>query len=633
MNDFRKLLFELQTKYLKEQEQLKLANKKSIENIVNTCHHYDINKKYTISFDDSLDDKFNNLRKEFNILINTFKSKSKDKETESQKVIFIPSQIKKKKVKIVTDETEDFVQVNYGISRKKQPKAFDIILNATEANENFVKSVKTWTDFESYNKNDTIQDIKYIDDAKVLIFALLLFDAELIELPKKFNDEDDYKRFKAKVNKVVAEYVGKIADLNIEKGTISYLLSIQNVKSLIRKRLCLEVDLWLWYKAFGLIILTENPNFNITFWEQNLNASNYVKMVELIATNKTLQSNLQENNNKFYSKIWHGLNDYVLKLNLNNGDQIGKRLAIEPKLVQLIITNDSSLPKEIKSELVEVSISDYVVAEVEESVDDSNSINLDIETERINNLVSNQTKEILQLKEEWYFNDSYKNYTESFILKTQENLDNLKNGSENITTADKKMNDLAQTEVKKYFEMFYKEFKGINELVFDKKLYDNLKSLFLKFNENQNFIVIAIYLPNFIEELMAKSKALFDEYINSWNKNKEKLELSEQYNTIVDCKKKNIKPRIIDKLGNIQNNWESNVKGYQNNENYISKIKEGTLRLSAIHSDLGIDMFIVASKLDQLNEELGEILKNLSNLKSFTKKFDKELEIIRVLQN
>ncbi|CAG8647341.1 16538_t:CDS:1, partial [Racocetra fulgida] len=402
-------------KYLDKLQHLETDIRNQVnEEIINTRTSYDVEEEYTISSDDLNDYEFKNLRHEYNNLIRTFKSKSKDKETDflfktfyqvfdvfqengylkprkycykfnifkdATKVSFIPNNVKIKKIKIGDDDDIDS-QINsiYGISRKEQPKSFDIIINAIEATDFFVNRVlvKSWKTLESYDESKTVKEIaelpdsnmnkivllltesnygniinSYLEIPKLLFFAQLLFDNGLV-FPIEITEES-YSKFKKNVNKALREWESKIAELNLEKSgctpeTIDFKIAKREAINKVRKRLNLAVDLWLWCKTFGLIILAGNPNFGIDFWEKNLNKSNYFKMYELLSNSNRLKQDLKQQNDNFCLIIYQGLESYADHLNLNDKNLV-KKLPIKPILFEVPV----ELFNQIKNEQVDES--------------------------------------------------------------------------------------------------------------------------------------------------------------------------------------------------------------------------------------------------------------------------------------
>ncbi|CAG8714839.1 1808_t:CDS:2, partial [Cetraspora pellucida] len=168
-------------------------------------------------------------------------------------------------------------------------------------------------------------------------------------IPTEINDKS-YSKFKKNVHKALREWESKIAEMNLEKSgsrpmTLDYEIAKKDAINKVRKRLNLAVDLWLWCKTFGLIILAGNPNFGIEFWEKNLNKSSYLKMFDLIDSNTQLKLDLQQQNDNHFLSIYQGLKGYADKLNLND-ENLVKKLPTKPILFeapdQLLIKSQSA---------------------------------------------------------------------------------------------------------------------------------------------------------------------------------------------------------------------------------------------------------------------------------------------------
>ncbi|CAG8641217.1 20501_t:CDS:1 [Gigaspora margarita] len=399
---FQKKLYKI--KNLEKDIRDKITNE-----IANTRNSFDVKKEYTISSDNLQDDEFKNFHNECKLLISAFKSKSKNKETDflfkifytvfdifqengylklrkyfnkfiiskkTTSVSFIPDKVTIKNIKTDDDDSVNSqIKLVYNISRKEQTKALDIIINAIEANEYFVNEVliKSWTTLESYNKSKNYKEIANSIDSninkivrlltlsmhievtdsyhklpKLLIFAQLLFDSGLV-LPAEITKES-YSKFKKDVNKRLNEWELTIVEMNLKKSgsrpnNWDYAIAIHDATNKVRKRLNLVVDLWLWCKTFGLIILARNPNFGIGFWEKNLNKSNYLKLYNLLYNNSNLKKDLKQQNDKFLSIICQGLQGYANLFKLNDKNLI-KRLPIKLFLFEINV----ELFSKIKSE-------------------------------------------------------------------------------------------------------------------------------------------------------------------------------------------------------------------------------------------------------------------------------------------
>ncbi|CAG8797954.1 16153_t:CDS:2, partial [Gigaspora margarita] len=126
-----------------------------------------------------------------------------DRSLGPQKILGL-AEVTPKKIKTEDDDSVNSQIISAeNISRKEQPKAFDIIINAIEATEYFVNEVlvKSWTILEKVTDS-------YHELPKLLIFAQLLFDNGLV-LPTKITKES-YNKFKRDVNKKLSEWESKI---------------------------------------------------------------------------------------------------------------------------------------------------------------------------------------------------------------------------------------------------------------------------------------------------------------------------------------------------------------------------------------------------------------------------------------
>ncbi|CAG8523130.1 12733_t:CDS:2 [Cetraspora pellucida] len=530
-------------------------------------------EEYIICSNDLKYNEFKNLCKEYDILISTFKSKSKDKETDFLfkifynvfdifqengylksrkyshkfniikkviKVSFKPDNIKPKKIKTGNDDDVDSqIKSIYRISRKEQPTSFDIIINAIVSTEFFVNKVlvKSWATLESYNKFKAVKEIgeftdssinkivllltksiygnvtnSYLKIQKLLFFAQLLFENGLV-ISTELNDEN-YIKFKKKVNKAAINKV--------------------------RKHFHLAVDLWLWCKTFGLIILAGNPNFDMDFCEfeyylplRNKSPFGYRINYEVNQNNKrssfsTNSLNSKSSNTKLKEKKF---TPYTTNKEISNiikevyvSDNMKAFINVKTKIYK--DHDNKFLYAHFRDDLSEVyQKCKKAISNLEEDIFkkevDNNQFSVRIED------IQTFVKEfnimfyenwITELKKLHLYNDIIDDIVETF--------ENLKSNLMDLDNADKKLIGYIKSIIENNYLKIVENLNNIQDNMKDweqKAEFQKLRDLLIEYNKIPNSITRSMEYPKMLTNLNLVSKELVNLFIRDWTETKKKI--------------------------------------------------------------------------------------------------------------
>ncbi|CAG8774305.1 6470_t:CDS:2, partial [Racocetra fulgida] len=172
------------------------------------------------------------------------------------------------------------------------------------------------------------------------------------------------------------------------------------------------------------------------------------------------------------------------------------------------------------------------------------------------------------------------------------------------------------------------EFTKMNDCGY-KEEFEALRDSLTRFNEIMSLIEKSLKLPQFIAELDKKSNDLLLHYFNDWAIAKEKIgsgyeeenqpidylinNLSQEKNKFKALVRiENIKQKVLKKFSDLQNQWNSKLLNYADNEAYSIHLEKANRLINNIGSDLEISFYEGAFKLQTLDENLETILNEIT---------------------